>query len=197
MTVEIFLKNQKAEDVKVDFTKNTVSVRAKLPSDDYELDLNLAQEINPEESSFKVLSTKVEIRLRKTSAEKWSVLERKAVAEKTEEKTPSYPTSSLKKHDWDKLEKEIEKDATPENVDDMFRKIYMSGDDNQRRAMNKSFVESNGTVLSTNWKDVGRKKVSVKVPEGTEYKKFGGGDDFPQEFSDSDDSDDDDRFARR
>lgn len=28
--------------------------------------------------------------------------------------------------------------------------------------MNKSFQESNGTVLSTNWKDVGSKKVEYK-----------------------------------
>lgn len=28
------------------------------------------------------------------------------------------------------------------------------GDEDQRRAMMKSFVESNGTVLSTNWQEV-------------------------------------------
>ena len=30
------------------------------------------------------------------------------------------------------------------------------------RAMNKSFQESNGTVLSTNWKDIGAKKTEFK-----------------------------------
>lgn len=32
--------------------------------------------------------------------------------------------------------------------------------------------ESGGTVLSTNWKDVGKKKVDVKPPDGMEYKQY-------------------------
>ena len=38
--------------------------------------------------------------------------------------------------------------------------------------MNKSYQESGGTVLSTNWKDIGKKKVEVKPPDGMEYKKY-------------------------
>lgn len=33
-------------------------------------------------------------------------------------------------------------------------------------------VESGGTVLSTNWKEVGDKKVEMKAPDGMEYKKY-------------------------
>jgi suppressor of G2 allele of SKP1 len=33
-------------------------------------------------------------------------------------------------------------------------------------------VESNGTVLSTNWKDVGAKKVEGGPPDGMELKKW-------------------------
>lgn len=33
--------------------------------------------------------------------------------------------------------------------------VCAQGDEDQRRAMMKSFVESNGTVLSTNWSEVG------------------------------------------
>lgn len=32
--------------------------------------------------------------------------------------------------------------------------------------------ESGGTVLSTNWDEVGKGKVDVKPPEGMEYKKY-------------------------
>jgi len=38
--------------------------------------------------------------------------------------------------------------------------------------MNKSFMESGGTVLSTNWKEVGSKPVDVKPPDGMEYKQW-------------------------
>ncbi|KAF1878417.1 hypothetical protein Lal_00047085 [Lupinus albus] len=43
---------------------------------------------------------------------------------------PTYPSSKLKRVDWDKLEAQVKKE-----------------------------LESNGTVLSTNWKEVGSKKV--------------------------------------
>ena len=33
-------------------------------------------------------------------------------------------------------------------------------------------MESGGTVLSTNWKEVGDQKVDVKPPDGMEYKKW-------------------------
>jgi suppressor of G2 allele of SKP1 len=33
-------------------------------------------------------------------------------------------------------------------------------------------TESGGTVLSTNWNEVGAKTVDVKAPDGMEYKKF-------------------------
>jgi suppressor of G2 allele of SKP1 len=38
--------------------------------------------------------------------------------------------------------------------------------------MNKSFMESGGTVLSTNWKEVGKEEVQIKPPDGCEYKKW-------------------------
>lgn len=37
--------------------------------------------------------------------------------------------------------------------------------------MNKSFQESGGTVLSTNWGEIGKEQTPVKPPEGMEYKK--------------------------
>ena len=53
-----------------------------------------------------------------------------------------------------------------------FRDIYGNADEDMRRAMMKSFVESNGTVLSTDWKDVGSKKIEASPPEGMDLRKW-------------------------
>ena len=39
----------------------------------------------------------------------------------------------------------------------------------------KSYIsvqESGGTVLSTNWSEVGKSKIDVKPPDGMEFKKW-------------------------
>lgn len=80
---------------------------------------------------------------------------------------------STKKKDWDKIAKEIEEEEKEEgNVDDFFKKLYEGADENAKRAMVKSMQESGGTVLSTNWEEVGKKKVEVKPPDGCELKKW-------------------------
>ena len=48
-----------------------------------------------------------------------------------------------------------------------------NGSEEQRRAMIKSFTESGGTVLSTNWDDVGKGQVKGQPPPGQEMRKWG------------------------
>lgn len=54
-----------------------------------------------------------------------------------------------------------------------FKKLYAGADEDTKRAMMKSYVESNGTVLSTNWSEVGKGKVETSPPDGMEAKNWG------------------------
>jgi hypothetical protein len=46
-----------------------------------------------------------------------------------------------------------------ESMMELLRDIYSKGDEDIKKAMNKSLRESSGTVLNTNWKDVCSKEV--------------------------------------
>ena len=106
---------------------------------------------------------------------------------------PSYPTSSKSgPKNWDKLASDLTKkeskkesedgskrddeaygsddDADP--VNGFFKKLYKDADPDTRRAMMKSYQESNGTALSTNWKEVGKAPVETTPPEGMVAKKW-------------------------
>jgi len=86
--------------------------------------------------------------------------------------------SRKKQKNWDKVTTDIlsqEKDKTTNEdpnaggdaaLNGFFQQLYSGADEDSKRAMMKSFVESGGTTLSTNWDEVGKAHVDVKPPEG-------------------------------
>lgn len=85
---------------------------------------------------------------------------------------PSYPTSSRSgPKNWDKVGEEENSDDE-KDVNAFFKKLYKGATPEQQRAMMKSFTESNGTSLSTNWDDVKDKVTQTVPPDGVEAKKW-------------------------
>ncbi|XP_047342832.1 protein SGT1 homolog isoform X2 [Impatiens glandulifera] len=187
VVVNIFAKGVPANSVTVDYGEQILSVRISVPGQDaYILQPRLFGKIIPEKCRYEVLSTKIEVRLAKAEDISWPSLEfnssRNVItqAAKVSSATykPSYPSSKPKRVDWDKLEAEVKKEEKEEKLDGdaalnkFFKDIYKDADEDTRRAMQKSFTESSGTVLSTNWKEVGSKKVEGSPPDGMEVKKW-------------------------
>ncbi|NXT74924.1 SGT1 protein, partial [Zapornia atra] len=181
--VTVMIKNAQKNDVSVQFSEKEMNASVRLPSgEDYNLKLVLLHSIVPEESTFKVLSTKVEIKMKKPEAVRWEKLEGQGDSLKLKQFTPDtqhlYPSSSHYTRNWDKLVVEIKEEEKNEKLEGdaalnkLFQQIYSDGTDEVKRAMNKSFMESGGTVLSTNWSDVGKRKVEVNPPDDMEWKKF-------------------------
>ncbi|XP_061485929.1 protein SGT1 homolog isoform X2 [Rhineura floridana] len=183
--ITIMIKNTKKEDVNITFSEKELDALVRLSSEeDYNLKLHLLHSIVPEQSTFKVLSTKIEIKMKKPEAVRWENLEGHGGSPKLKQIAPVsdathlYPPSSHYTRNWDKLVVEIKEEEKHEKLEGdaalnkLFQQIYSDGTDEVKRAMNKSFMESGGTVLSTNWSDVGKRKVEVNPPDDMEWKKF-------------------------
>ncbi|PYI12160.1 CS-domain-containing protein [Aspergillus sclerotiicarbonarius CBS 121057] len=220
VVVTLYVKGVPKDKVDVELKEDLVSLQFPLPSGaEYDFTLDpLFAPINPSASKVSVMSTKIEILLRKQSAaQKWSALESTSTDPKLSDRQtvlnttipttttttapgPAYPTSS--RHgakDWDKLassltakkpkektkktktegegegEDEADSDAESVNsdygaadpVDGFFKKLYANADPDTRRAMMKSYVESQGTSLSTNWDEVSQGPVKREELWGT------------------------------
>lgn len=165
VTVNVLIKNLIESEVKVAYEEKYVSIN--LPSGEI-FNLSLSKAIVASKCSYRVKPTKIELKLKKLNEDLWTNLE----AAKESEKGSLQPRT---KPNWDKLvESELKDDAAQGEaaLNELFQKIYTEGSDEVKKAMNKSFVESGGTVLSTNWNEVGESKVEIKPPDGMEFKKW-------------------------
>lgn len=166
VVITVLLKNATEKNYSVDIEREKVIMKA----DNYELELQLYRPIVPEKSSYKSTPSKVEICLAKEFGDRWDSLEVKNVP-KVNVPPP------IHKQNWDKIAKEVEKNEeseaqSEEALNQLFKKIYSNASPEVQKAMNKSFSESGGTVLSTNWDEVSKGKVDVKPPDGTEFRKW-------------------------
>jgi len=195
VVVSVLARNVPKEHVSVDFNEGEVNISIKLESGaEYVHSFTLFHKIVPAECKYSVGTAKVELKLRKHTPGKWEALEGTGDAVVTASalnpepsvideamKPASKKVYSGSSKDWDAVESKLKKDEEDEKpegeeaLNKLFRDIYGRSDEDTRRAMNKSFQTSGGTVLSTNWKEVVEKDYEKDrtAPDGQEWKKWG------------------------
>jgi len=91
---------------------------------------------------------------------------------KTDEAKTEPAANDVKKNDNDDGDYDYDREDG-DDVNAFFKKLYAGASDETRRAMMKSFTESNGTALSTNWDEVSKGTVATQPPNGMEAKNYG------------------------
>lgn len=145
----------------------------------HEID-QLFDHVDPAQSSFRVLSTKIEISLHKGREIKWPTLEASATdtsatTTSISAKTPAYPTSSRTgPKNWEAIGSSVEEEHKDGDaaLTNLFQTLYKDADEDTKKAMIKSYTESGGTSLSTDWKSVGKSKVEVSPPDGMVARRY-------------------------
>ncbi|RWR73210.1 protein SGT1 A [Cinnamomum micranthum f. kanehirae] len=163
VVVTIFAKGAQSKNVSFQFGEQILSVS--ISEDAYYFQPRLSGKIIPEKYRYVVLSTKIEICLSKAESINWTSLEfikENLLLQKpnvtSSSQRPRYPSSKSRAINWDKLVVEVKEEEKIEKLDGdagmnkAFQDIYKGANDEARRAMTKSFLESNGTMLSMNWK---------------------------------------------
>lgn len=157
VTVSIFIRDAPAS------TNIEISAdRVEIP--DYDFAIDLSHSIDPASAKIEIVKPKIELTFDKASPGSWSQLAKTPDDPKPYEK----PKAAFEK-DWEIDDEPEEESADPQGF---FEKIYRDADPDAQRAMMKSFIESNGTTLSTNWAEVSKGKVETAPPSGMEAKKW-------------------------
>jgi suppressor of G2 allele of SKP1 len=150
----------------------------------------LKGQIDTEQSSFVVGKVKVELRLVKAAHGRWGGLIGEAPdplansARVSAPATKAGTTLPQARKNWDNvtqtiLDSEKPKTSTEDpnvsgdsTLNEFFQNLFANADDNTKKAMMKSFQESGGTALSTNWDEVQKAPVEIKAPSGSVARKW-------------------------
>ncbi|KAK6742102.1 hypothetical protein RB195_009769 [Necator americanus] len=168
VTVTILKKGVALNDCRVTFLDNDIKVYC---GDEIIFETTLARPVDEKNFTVTCTPSKVEIRMPKASAGHWPVLGApSAIPATTELHHPSKNWEAIERKAVEEEENEqLEGDAA---VNRMFRKLYNEASDDVKKAMIKSYQESGGTVLSTNWAEISKKRTEVRPPDCMEYKHF-------------------------
>lgn len=167
VSIDVYAKNVDKEKSSVVFEPSHLKVRLVRPDmEDYVLDKELSEKILNESSSWSASKYKVEIRMKKAvNGSTWRALDKdeevvSAAVQAGAESIKRKNVQEDRNKQWNSLtEKELEDYKEDDSPMALFRTLYKDADEDTQRAMMKSYTESGGQVLSTNWDEVKKKKV--------------------------------------
>lgn len=157
VTVSVFIRDAPSS-TKVDISADRIEIPA------YDFVLDLSHPIDPSSAKIDIVKPKIELTFEKASPGNWSQL-----AKTPDDPKPLAKPKAAFEKEWNIDDEPEEESGDPQAF---FEKIYKDADPDAQRAMMKSFIESNGTTLSTNWAEVSKGKVEITPPSGMEAKKW-------------------------
>ena len=179
ITFTLYAKNLTDKDVKIEYNPKSVVIQLQLKDNtSYTRNISLSGEIEANKCAYTMNKYKIIATLIKKTVGDWDTLEN-VVNDGKQHSMINAPWTTKK--NWDKVDKDVTKELDAEKpegdeaLQSLFSKIYKDADDDQKRAMIKSFQTSGGTVLSTNWKDVKNKDYEGKdkvLPTGQDVAKW-------------------------
>jgi len=189
LTITIFVKNMKKEDVSVTCEDQKIHCKLTTPDgEEFDRTWHLWGRVKPHKMSYSVVKPKVEIVVPKKTKGDWESLEDKVHEKKNKSsvRRQNMHTEYTQQKDkksvdyWNKLDQEMKKEEEelkPEGqdaMDKLFKQIYRDATPETRRAMMKSYQTSGGTVLSTNWDEVGKTdyEKNITPPKGMELRHY-------------------------
>jgi len=181
LTLTLFVKKLKKRDVTIKCEEKKLHVTLNLPDATiWKKTWFLWGSVVPDKLKKSVSAYKVEMILSKVvHGEDWETLEDVEHHVPDDDSKCRIGSAKGKKteQEWDELEQDMKAEENLKPGDGMqalFRHLYNKNDDATKRAFNKSYSESGGTVLSSNWNEVKDKDYTkdIQAPEGAEVRKF-------------------------
>ena len=187
VTLTFYIKGRSDADLGVDATDHSITVCIRLGDNrDYTYTVEtLYGTIDAAKITKSVRPTKIEVVLPKSAGggPMWPTIEMKGGDLVTAHNASHAPVSTQKDlplpsnrgvnwNGW-KVSAEDQREFDSLGAPNAsLQLIYQHADDDQRKAIIKSFTESNGTVMSCNWQDVGSRYVQGTAPKGSEMKPW-------------------------
>jgi len=177
IVLTMYQKKLVRKDVSVECTADSISVLLSLPDgSQYARNVELVDKIKPNELIWTVSPYKVQIFVPKENPLRvWKTYTQSEEQPKKENIIFNRWSTEKERAVNKEYEIALKEEEKANALDGLFKNVYKNATPEARRAMNKSYQTSNGTVLSTNWDDVKNKDYEGKDKV------------LPKDFEDDDD----------